>query len=360
MSKLFTAIGLMSGTSMDGIDVAMIRTDGEDVVAHVRSRTCTYSDEQQKLLRRALDDAASLTAREERPGCLAEVERALTDWHLEAVREFLRDEEASVDLIGFHGQTVLHKPEASLTVQLGLGQELAKQIGIPVVYDLRAADIAAGGQGAPLVPVYHRALAAKFLERPIAFVNIGGVANITWIGENGELIAFDTGPGNALLNDWTMKHLDQPQDTDGRLALAGQVDEGIIDRALSQKFFVMPPPKSLDRNAFQSIALDGLSPEDGAATLVALTTSSILLNADWVPRPARKFIVCGGGRHNPAMMKSLPENFDSAEHVGLNGDAIEAEAWAYLAVRSKLGLPISFPMTTGVKSPMTGGVLALP
>jgi anhydro-N-acetylmuramic acid kinase len=360
VSKLFTAMGLMSGTSLDGIDVAMIRTDGADVVEHGRSRTYPYSKEQQDILRRALDDAKTLTARDERTGSLQDAERALTNWHAQAVEEFLREEKTAVDVIGFHGQTVLHKPEAKLTVQLGLGEQLARLTGIPVVHDLRAADVAAGGQGAPLVPIYHRALAAKFKERPLAFVNIGGVANITWIGKDGELIAFDTGPGNALLNDWAMKHLGQPQDTDGKLALAGKVDEGVIDRALSQKFFLMSPPKSLDRNAFQGLVLDHLSPEDGAATLVEFTTASILLSIDWMPQPANMFIVCGGGRHNPAIMKSLPGTFHGAEDMGLNGDAIEAEAWAYLAVRSQLGLPITFPMTTGVREPMPGGLLALP
>jgi anhydro-N-acetylmuramic acid kinase len=360
VSKLFTAMGLMSGTSLDGIDVAMIQTDGKDAVEHVQSRTYSYSTDQQQMLRQALEDAKSLTSRDARPGILDEAERALTGWHAEAVEDFLRGEEMSVDLIGFHGQTVLHKPEMALTVQLGLGRDLARKTGIPVVYDLRAADVASGGQGAPLVPIYHRALAAKFAERPVAFINIGGVANITWVGEEGELIAFDTGPGNALLNDWAMKHLGEPQDTDGRLALAGKADEGIIDKVLSQKFFVMPPPKSLDRNAFQGMALDHLSPEDGAATLVELTRASILISSDWMPRAAHRFIVCGGGRHNPAIMKSLPKSFQSAEDAELNGDAIEAEAWAYLAVRSKLGLPITFPMTTGVKTAMTGGVLALP
>jgi anhydro-N-acetylmuramic acid kinase len=350
----------MSGTSLDGIDVALIRTDGEDIVEHGPSRTYPYSDAQQAMLRLSLDEAAALTDRNVRTSSLGGIERALTDWHIAALKDFIARTQVSLDLIGFHGQTVLHKPEAALTVQLGLGHELARALGVPVVYDLRAADVSAGGQGAPLVPVYHRALAARFSERPIAFVNIGGVANITWIGDGGELIAFDTGPGNALLNDWAMKHLGQPQDTDGKLASSGTIDEGIVDKALSHKFFVLPPPKSLDRNAFQGVALDHLSPADGAATLVELTSASIQLSNDWVPKPAKKVIVCGGGRRNPSMMESLPGNFISAEEVGLNGDAIEAEAWAYLAVRSKLGLPISFPMTTGVKVPMTGGVLALP
>lgn len=353
----------MSGTSLDGIDVALIRTDGENIVQRGPSQTYAYSDEQRNILRAALVEAKNLNDRDERPSALAKAEAALTDWHVEAVGSFLNANPATIDVIGFHGQTVIHRPEIKLTIQLGDGKALAKRLGVPVVYDMRAADVAAGGQGAPFVPVYHRALAASLPERPIAFVNIGGVANITWIGKNGEMIAFDTGPGNAVLNDWAMKHLGLPQDTGGALAFKGKVNDEILDAALALPFFNQPPPKSLDRNAFEALSLDGLSPEDGAATLVAFTKFSIMLANDWFPSPPKRYIVCGGGRHNPAIMSSLPggsELFQTAEDVGLNGDAIEAEAWAYLAVRSQKKLPLSFPMTTKVSVPMTGGVLALP
>lgn len=363
MSKLTTALGLMSGTSLDGIDVALIRTDGENIVERGPSQTYAYSEAQRSLLQSALKDAKGLERRDERPLGLAKAEAALTDWHLQAVGSFLKANPATIDVIGFHGQTVIHRPEIKLTVQLGNGNVLAKKLGVPVVYDMRAADVAAGGQGAPLVPVYHRALAAKLLERPIAFVNIGGVANITWIGANGEMIAFDTGPGNALLNDWAMRHLGVPQDTDGALALKGKVNDDVLDAAWALPFFEQPPPKSLDRNAFEALSLDGLSPEDGAATLVAFTKFSIMLANDWFSSPPRRYIVCGGGRHNPAIMAALPARsivFLTAEEAGFNGDSIEAEAWAYLAVRSQKKLPLSFPMTTGVSEPMTGGILALP
>jgi anhydro-N-acetylmuramic acid kinase len=366
VSKPFTAIGLMSGTSLDGIDVAMIETDGDVLVRPLGSETFPYSEQQAAVLKAALADAATLASRSDRPGSLAQAERLLTDWHAAAVTRFLAARGLpykAVDVIGLHGQTVLHRPERRLTVQLGDGAALASSVGIPVVYDLRAADVAAGGQGAPLVPVYHRALAQRFAERPIAFVNIGGVANITWIGRDDELIAFDTGPGNALLNDWAMRHLGERQDTDGKLALSGLVDEGFIDKALAAEYFNVPPPKSLDRNSFAQLSLQHLSPPDGAATLVEFTKAAILLANDWLPEPAKLNIVCGGGSHNPAIMGSLRasgQQFLTAEEVGLNGDSMEAEAWAYLAVRSKLGLPISFPKTTGVKVAMRGGVLALP
>ena len=353
----------MSGTSLDGIDVALIRTDGENIVERGPSQTYAYSDEQRNILVTALEGAKTLQHRDDRPPALAKAEAALTDWHAQAVQDFLKTSPAVVDVIGFHGQTVIHRPEFKLTVQLGDGQALANKLNLPVVYDLRAADVAAGGQGAPLVPVYHRALAATLQQRPVAFVNIGGIANVTWIGADGEMIAFDTGPGNALLNDWAMKHLGLPQDTGGALASKGKVNDEVLDAALALPFFDRPPPKSLDRNAFEALSLAGLSPEDGAATLVAFTKAGIMLVDDWVPAPAKRYIVCGGGRHNPAILSALPGRsivFLTAEEVGFNGDSMEAEAWAYLAVRSQKKLPISFPMTTGVSEPMTGGVLALP
>ena len=363
MSKLTTAIGLMSGTSLDGIDVALIRTDGENAVERGPSRTYSYTDEQRNILRSALQDAKGLQLREDRPLGLLKAEAALTDWHVQAAQSFLKANPATIDVVGFHGQTIIHRPEIKLTVQLGDGKALAKKLNVPIVYDLRAADVAAGGQGAPLVPVYHRALAASLPERPIAFLNIGGVANITWIDAQGNMIAFDTGPGNALLDDWAMRHLGTSQDTDGALAQKGKVNDVVLVAALAFPFFVLPAPKSLDRNAFDSLSLEGLSPEDGAATLVAFTKSGIVLANDWFPSGPKRYIVCGGGRHNPAIMSSLPGGsplFRTAEDVGFNGDSMEAEAWAYLAVRSLKKLPISFPMTTGVSKPMTGGVLALP
>ena len=353
----------MSGTSLDGIDVALIRTDGEDIVERGPSQTNAYSDEQRCILRAALEEAKNLTSRNERSPGLAKAEAALTNWHVEAVKSFLKANPVTIDVIGFHGQTVIHRPEIRLTVQLGDGNALAKKLGVPVVYDMRAADVAAGGQGAPFVPVYHRALAADLPERPVAFVNIGGVANITWIGIHGEMIAFDTGPGNAPIDDWALKHTGVARDVDGALALKGKVNDEVLEAALTLPFFNQSPPKSLDRNAFEALSLDGLSPEDGAATLVALTTAGIMLVNGWVPAPAKRYIVCGGGRHNPAIMSALPARsivFQTAEEAGFNGDSVEAEAWAYLAVRSQKKLPLSFPMTTGVSEPMTGGVLALP
>ena len=356
----------MSGTSLDGIDVALVRTDGEDIVHRGPARTYSYEPDQREMLREAIAEAKSLTDRRARPGCLAATEWALTDWHAIAVESFYQDcglTDSEIDIIGFHGQTVIHRPEIRLTVQLGDGPLLARRLNKPVVYDMRAADVAAGGQGAPLVPAYHRALAAGLPERPIAFVNIGGVANVTWIGPDGEMIAFDTGPGNALIDDWCEKHTGVAQDTDGLLASTGTVSEELLYVALENSYFDRPPPKSLDRNQFSGISLKGLSLQDGAATLAQFTVSGIMLALDWFPEPPRQWIICGGGRRNPAIMSRFPGRPEvtlTAEEAGFDGDAMEAEAWAYLAVRSLRGLPLTYPKTTGVPEAITGGILARP
>jgi anhydro-N-acetylmuramic acid kinase len=262
-----------------------------------------------------------------------------------------------IDVVGFHGQTVLHRPEKRLTVQLGGGAALAKASGIDVVYDMRAADVAAGGQGAPLVPAYHRALAKI---SPAVFVNVGGVANVTLIGSDGALLAFDTGPGNALLNDWMTKHRAVGFDEGGNAALSGKVSQPHLQAALAHPFFGQKPPKSLDRNDFVKLDFSSLRFEDGAATLARFTVEAIVAAQRWFPETAVQWVICGGGRHNKAIMQGLRERLPgvvSAEDVGFNGDSLEAEAWAYLAVRSLKKLPLTYPGTTGVAQPMTGGVL---
>ena len=360
----------MSGTSLDGIDVAMLETDGEDFVRRGPARTYAYAPDRQAMLQDAIAAARTLTDRTARPSVLAEAERELTAWHVEAVQAFCREVGLSlseIDVIGFHGQTVIHRPDKRLTVQLGDGAKLASALGRPVVFDLRAADMAAGGQGAPLVPVYHRALAASLDERPVAFVNIGGVANITWIGADGELIAFDTGPGNALLNDWCERHLDVALDRDGALAARGFLHGPSFVALSLHPYFDKPPPKSLDRNAFDVSVLEGVNPEDGAMTLVHFTATSIARASAWVPERPKLWVITGGGRLNPTMMKVLRGLLEplgdmvlSAEEAGFDGDAMEAEAWAYLAVRSRKGLPITFPLTTGISRPLSGGCVAEP
>jgi anhydro-N-acetylmuramic acid kinase len=363
MSKTFTALGLMSGTSLDGIDLAMIRTDGENIVERGPSETFPYSASQQTALRQALRDAEAITHRTQRPGGLQRVEKELTEWHVKAVHKFLHVcalSSSNIDVIGFHGQSIIHRPDQHLTVQLGDGDALAKTLGIAVVYDMRADDVASGGQGAPLVPAYHRALTKN---APIAFVNIGGVANVTYVSANGELLAFDTGPGNALINDWMHQSNGQSYDAGGSTALNGTASQEHVKSALQLPHFQQHPPKSLDRNSFADFSVKGLSFEDGAATLTAFTVQSIRKAAEWFPTPVNRWIICGGGRHNAAIMNGLKselENVESAEQAGFNGDSMEAEAWAYLAVRSLRGLPLTYPGTTGVIQPLTGGILATP
>jgi anhydro-N-acetylmuramic acid kinase len=361
MSKMVTALGLMSGTSLDGIDVALLRTDGENVVERGPSQVFPYDASQQELLRQALADAAELNDRNARPGVLAEAENRMTCWHSAAVREFLSHNKLNprdIAVVGFHGQTVLHRPEKRLSVQLGDGVALAKALGIDVVYDMRAADVAAGGQGAPLVPAYHRALAKTL---PCVFVNIGGVSNVTYVGTDGELLAFDSGPGNALLNDWMRKHRMLDFDVGGEVALSGKVSGLYLDCALTHPFFAQKPPKSLDRNDFAKLDFSSLSFEDGAATLARFTVEAIAASQRWFSNQPVQWVICGGGRYNQAIMQGLRDVLPgvvSAEDVGFNGDSIEAEAWAYLAVRSLYGLPLTYPGTTGVAQALGGGVRA--
>jgi anhydro-N-acetylmuramic acid kinase len=359
------AIGLMSGTSMDGIDVAVIETDGEEEVTRGASHTLAYDAAFRARLAKAIDEARALPDRTTRTTLLADVERELTERHAAGVGQLLRAQGLSagdIGLIGFHGHTVLHAPERGLTVQLGDGPLLARRTGIDVVYDLRAADCAAGGQGAPLAPVYHRALAAGLPERPLAVVNVGGVANVTWIGHDEGLLAFDTGPGNALIDDWMARQAGRPRDEDGKAAAAGAVDAAALTALLTHDYFGALPPKSLDRNAFSLAPVAALSVEDGAATLTAFTAAAIAKAREHFPEEPGLWVICGGGRRNRTLMRMIAERVGGAvapaEAAGFDGDAVEAEAWAYLAVRSALGLPITFPGTTGVPAPLTGGILA--
>ena len=365
MSKVMRAIGLMSGTSMDGIDMALIETDGVDHVRRIAAASVAYPEAFRARLRGAIEDAKGMTRRDARPGSLADVEAELTRRHAEAAVRFMGDQmlqPAAVDVIGCHGQTVLHRPEIGLTVQLGDAALLARSTGVDVVFDLRANDMVQGGQGAPLVPVYHRALAAKLDQRPVVFLNIGGVANVTWLGRDGALIAFDTGPGNALIDDWMRRHAGVARDEDGRLAATGTIDERVLHYYLSLPYFAKSIPKSLDRNAFPQEILAGLSPADGAATLTAFTAESIGKAREHFPEQPALWIICGGGRRNRTLMSAIAARVENAvapaEAVGLDGDNLEAEAWAYLAVRSLKRLAITYPGTTGVAHPATGGVLA--
>jgi anhydro-N-acetylmuramic acid kinase len=370
MSRV-TAIGLMSGTSYDGVDVALIETDGEEIGSLGPTGYRPYSDQERDLLRRAIAVATNLGDRTERPKILAQVEELVTDMHAEAVEAFLAANgmaASAVGVVGFHGQTVLHRPDRGLTVQIGNGRALATRLGIPVVYDFRAADVAAGGQGAPVVPVFHRALVRQLKRaHPVGVLNLGGVANVTFIDGNVELIAFDTGPGNALIDDFVRMRTGQPRDDDGRTAAAGKVDEDAVARVLKHPFFAKAPPKSLDRNAFRHWAMEEgrlteKSTEDALATLTAVTAASVAHATKVLPRAPAGWLVAGGGTRNPTLMRMLaqrlaPVGIETAGAVGWSADALEAQAFAYLAVRTLKGLPLTFPTTTGVPRPLTGGVL---
>jgi anhydro-N-acetylmuramic acid kinase len=366
--KLTRAIGFMSGTSMDGVDVAMIETDGEFVVRRGPFLSFDYSFADRSLLRQALDDARAITERHQRPGAVAEAETMIDARHAEALGEFLarhniaRD---SIDVIGFHGQTVLHRPDDRLTVQIGNGEALARAVHSPVVYDMRAADVAAGGQGAPLAPAYHRALVGSAdVFGPVAVVNIGGVANMTLVGNRkDDPIAFDTGPGNALIDDLMQERKGMPCDADGATAAAGTPDQAILGELLSHPYFTKPWPKSLDRNDFSREAVAGLATEDAAATLTAFSAMTIALAIGRMEEKPSLAVICGGGARNPTLLAELrrmPCQVRTADEMGWSSDAMEAEAFAYLAVRSLKGLPLSWPSTTGVKEPLSGGVLARP
>jgi anhydro-N-acetylmuramic acid kinase len=354
--------------------VALINTDGEDVGRIGPTGYRAYSEEERALLRRAIAAGANLTAHNDRPAFLAEAETVLTNVHAEAVETFLAAHglpPSSIAVVGFHGQTVLHQPERKLTVQLGNGAALASRLGIQVIYDFRAADVAAGGEGAPMVPVFHRAM-VRMLERPhpVGVLNLGGVANATFIDGDSDLVACDIGPGNALIDDFLRLRTGNAQDQDGRAAAAGKVDEAAVARVLAHPFFARRPPKSLDRNAFRAwVAEEGhlarKSTEDGAATLTAITAAAVARAVAILPRPPASWIVAGGGARNLTLVQMLrerlaPASVETANAVGWSADALEAQAFAYLAVRSLRGLPLSFPTTTGVPRPMTGGVSVRP
>jgi anhydro-N-acetylmuramic acid kinase len=368
MTIMLTAIGLMSGTSLDGVDVAMIETDGKKVKAFGPSGYRPYTDAERRVLLQALTEAVHLAEREARPGILQEAERVVTMAHAEAVASFTAQNRITcqdIDIVGFHGQTVLHRPADKMTVQIGDAAMLARAIHIPVMHDFRAADVAAGGQGAPLVPVYHRALTQSLQrEGPIVVLNIGGVSNITYI-DGDTLMACDTGPGNALLDDFMYRSTGQRFDCDGRMAAQGTADEGWIAQALSLPFFALPPPKSLDRNDFAKLVLRDPSPTNGAATLTAFTAAAIARVVPLLPNRPKSWIVAGGGARNFTMMRMLrerlsPATVESADALGWSTDAIEAQAFGFLAARGLKGLPLSYPATTGVPIPMTGGLVARP
>ncbi|ADP69363.1 protein of unknown function UPF0075 [Rhodomicrobium vannielii ATCC 17100] len=369
------AIGLMSGTSLDGVDVALIETDGETIEAFGPGNDFSYDTVEGQLLREALASAVGIANRADRSGVLTVAETMVTQKHIACVKAFasIRGLNLSeIDVIGFHGQTVVHKPEKGLTVQIGDGRGIAESLGVPVVYDFRAADMEEGGQGAPFAPIYHRALALRAgLALPAVFVNIGGISNISYIPEGGgeNIVAFDAGPGNCLIDDWTLRHTGKPYDEDAKLALSGKVNGDVLQKLLHDPFLTQPVPKSLDRLSFKLKEVEGLSPADGAATLTAFTVACIAASRHFLPERAKTWIICGGGAHNPYIMAGLQRVLgagdpapliQTADEAGFSTNFMEAQAFAFLAVRRLKGLPASFPKTTGASGPVVGGIIAEP
>lgn len=358
-SSFLRTLGLMSGTSVDGVDVASVETDGERIASFGPTLTVTYPEEVRRAIRAAFGA--------ERPNpATAAAERVVTEAHGAAVAAWSSAHGVpmtSIDVVGLHGQTITHRPERRFTWQIGDGALLARSLGVRVVNDLRSADVAAGGQGAPLVPVFHAAL-ARDLRRPVAVVNIGGVANVTWIGDGDALLAFDTGPGNGPLDDWCARRAGQRFDRDGVLAASGKVDRTRLERWVEHRYFARKPPKSLDRGDFNDAWVEGLSVADGAATLTRGTARAIALAARHFPAPAKQWIVTGGGARNPTLVAAIAEETRGpvvlASGLGWDGDALEAQAFGFLAVRSLRGLPLTYPTTTGAPQPLTGGRLHLP
>lgn len=363
------AMGLMSGTSMDGVDAATLLTDGESVEAFGPALFQSYDGRELRTLlhgAQAAQAADTALLRDPRrwPLPVRAAAATATETHARAVARLAG--ERAVEVVGFHGQTLTHRPTEAFTLQVGGGARLAARLGLRVVHDFRSADMAAGGQGAPLVPAYHAALARRLgLEGPVAFLNLGGVANVTWMDlRSGVLLAFDTGPGNALVNDWMAAATGAGFDEGGAAALRGRADAGAVARLLEDPFFAAAPPKSLDRDRFK-LALDAVAAmgvEDGAATLTAYTVEAVGAALRWLPERPSRWLVCGGGRRNLAMLEGLRRRLnaevETVEAVGLDGDMLEAQAFAFLAVRVLRGLPTSWPGTTGCAAPVSGGRIA--
>ena len=362
MSDVKAVLGLMSGTSLDGIDIAALETDGKAHIKLLRDGFVPYQEETRSLLRTLLDEAADwptekMSHRAKWPTELMAAEKAVTQAHSEAVQAFLGDGEVS--LVGFHGQTISHRPDEGFTLQIGDGQALATALQCDVVGQFRLADMAGGGQGAPLAPLYHAVLAGS--DRPLAVLNLGGVGNLTWLGADDAILAFDTGPANALLDDWVKQKTGAPYDKDGALARHGTVDEVALATLMAHPFFDTKPPKSLDRLSFDGAAVLALSDADGAATLTAFSAEAVARGLVHCPELPSKVIMCGGGRHNKALSGMLRARtqieFIDCDALGWHGDSLEAQAFAWLAMRSVRKMPLSRPETTGVSEPVSGGVL---
>ncbi|MGX1690842.1 anhydro-N-acetylmuramic acid kinase [Brevundimonas naejangsanensis] len=370
--KTLRVLGFMTGTSLDAVDMAVIETDGHDILSFGPAGEMKLDSETRAVIEDAIEDAFDWERDEEEPDSFEDARMAVADAHLAAALGFMAVngvKSSALDLVGVHGQTVLHEAptpdQPGRTVQLIDAASVAEGLGAPVAYDFRSADVAAGGQGAPLAPVYHAALVRKAgMEGPVAVLNLGGVGNITLIRADGELEAFDTGPANGMVDLLVQSRMKKRMDEGGRLAAAGTVDQAVLGAYLAHPYFAASGPKSLDRFDFSLDPVADLSLEDAAATLTAFAAQAVALGVARCSEQPKEIVVCGGGRHNPVLLATIRERVglpvSTAEDKGWRGDSIEAEAFAFLAARCRLGLPISFPGTTGVSTPMTGGRIVEP
>ncbi|MEO1328045.1 MAG: anhydro-N-acetylmuramic acid kinase [Pseudomonadota bacterium] len=376
--------GTMSGTSCDGVDGALALTDGEIVAGYGPTAYRAYSVEERGVLRAAMAAAAGRGSADLRsdPDLFPAARAVVTAAHLEIFRTLVEAAEGALGappaLLAAHGQTVLHRPDDRFTLQILDAAAIAEQLRLPVAHDFRTADVAAGGQGAPFASFHHFALLKSAGEtRPTAVLNLGGVGNVSFVDPSadapeapGALLAFDTGPANALIDDWVLERTGARYDADGRLAAAGTADRARVARWKSHPYFAAPPPKSLDRDAFAVRGdLDGLSTEDGAATLLRFTVETVALAARAAPAPPARWLVTGGGRRNPELMRQLAEALAApvapiealtVAGQAVDGDMLEACAFAQLGARVLAGRPLSAPGTTGVPAPTSGGRIARP
>jgi anhydro-N-acetylmuramic acid kinase len=370
--KTLRVLGFMTGTSLDAVDMAVIDTDGEAILGFGPAGELKLDAGTRGIVQQAIDDGLKWPRDRPEPESFEAARIAVADIHLEAARGFMAEhglDATTLDLVGVHGQTVLHEAPTpdriGRTVQLIDAQRLAKGLGIRTAYDFRTADVAAGGQGAPLAPIYHAALTQKAgLVGPVAVLNLGGVGNITLIRADGQLQAFDTGPANGMVDQLVQSRTGGRMDEGGALAASGHIDQSVLKAYLAHPYFSAIGPKSLDRYDFTLEPVAYLSLEDAAATLTAFAVEAVRLGVERCSERPTKVVVCGGGRHNPVLLQAIREavglSVTTAEDETWRGDSIEAEAFAYLAARCAMGLPISFPGTTGVPAPMTGGLIVEP
>lgn len=362
--KTLQALGMKSTNSLEGVAVSLISTDGVDVYGVSCNEVFPYDEELCDKIRKILGKKPDT---EENKAEIREVEIELTEFHTQLIKDFLSYHNHKIDVIGFHGHTIFHDPNEHYTHQIGDGRLLAQNSGIKVVGKFAKADIFAGGQGAPLYPIYHQALCSN-MEKPLAIINIGGNSSITFLGSNGEMLAFDSGPGNAVINDWTFKKAGQQMDFNGKFAITGTVNEKIVDTLMRHKFFAKYPPKAIDRNTFKSKLehLEGLSLEDGAATATAFVAESIAYAISfYLPEQPKEVILCGGGAKNPSLKRFIRQRLNkievkSGEEYSWDVNTIEAQAIGYLAVRRLYNLPSTFPSTTGALQPIVCGNLYEP